>query len=105
MRRERSTYMSNTPITVIDLCVASRDGWFYASASKDLPELHVCGKDRKAVMRDACLVIKKLYKLNRNMDVTVTLAAQADLKPVKAPTLRDHLVRLLAFEVGALQPA
>jgi hypothetical protein len=99
--------MSNAPITVIDIHLAERDGWHYAF-SPDLPELHVCGEDRKAVLQDVCPVIKKLYKLNFSVDVEVRYAAQPNLKPVKqAATIRDHFVRLLAFPttVGELQPA
>jgi hypothetical protein len=102
--RQRENPVSDTPITVIDIRVNGRDGWFYAF-STDMPELHVCGTDRKAVLRDVCPIIKKLYKLNYNLDVEVRVAAKPNLAPVRQPTLKDHFVRLLAFEVPELQPA
>lgn len=100
----RPTTMSNTPITVIDVMLSERDGWCYAY-SPDMPELHVCGQDRKAVLRDVCPILKKLYKLNYGKDVVVRPAAKPNLEPVKQPTLKDHLVRLLAFPAAELQPA
>lgn len=85
------------PITVIEIRLSERDGYYYAS-SPDMPELHVCGTDKKLVMNDVCPIVKRLYKLNYGLDVGVRQAASHDLKPTKkAAALRDHFVRLLAF--------
>lgn len=96
--------MSKTPIAVIEVRVSERDGWSYAY-SNDMPELHVCGQDRKAVLRDVCPIVTKLYKLNYNLDVEVVLAAKANLEPVKKPAAFQDFFRLLAFQVGELQAA
>lgn len=92
-------------IAVIEIRIHNKDGWCYAT-SADVPELHVCGTDKRAVMSDVMPILKRLYKLNHGLDITVIPAASADLKPVKKPSLiQDHFVRLLAFAAPELQPA
>ncbi len=92
------------PITVIEVRMTERDGWF-SVFSPDMPQLHLCGTDRRALEKDICPMIQWLYKLNYDMDIAVAPAASADLKPVRKTTAVRDWTRLLAFQPGAFQPA
>lgn len=76
-----------TRVAVVDVCIKERSGVYYVS-SPDIPGLHLCGSDRKALLADAPAAIELLYKLNNNLDVRITWASD----PVRFETIPTRKV-------------
>ncbi len=56
--------------TEINVDRTAQDGW-YVYTSKDMPGLLVANKDDKLAYNDVVLSVRKLYKLDYGVDVTV----------------------------------
>lgn len=90
-------------ITVISICFYENGGIVHAY-SPELPGLHVCGKRRETVLADVPEVIKMLYKLNDDVEVTVKMASTAQFKKPK-PSRQTGPVRFLAATEDRRVPA
>jgi hypothetical protein len=73
----------DTSFAVIELHYVQRSGYLYVT-SPDVPGLHLCGSDFRAVCDDVIPAVKTLFKLNRGIEVDVVPETEIDVFP-RAP--------------------
>ena len=80
---------------VVELRVEQKLGITYVS-SDDLPGLHLCGPDAKAVLADVPAAIEFLGKLNKQASIRVAWAQQAHASSRKTKRLVTFPAELAA---------
>jgi hypothetical protein len=72
--------MTNEAAVILRINIQQTSGVFYA-ASPDLPGMHVCSETEDGLRESVSKAVKRLFKLNRGMDVMVAPVANGMEKP------------------------
>lgn len=83
------THNPDSRYLVAEVQVDSRDGCFHAH-SKEVPGLHICGSSLEDVLSDLPAAIRHVYKVTKNMDVTVEWAA--DTSVIDSRVVQENLI-------------